>query len=80
MLDHSQRLRRPTPKRRAMPAPDPNARDPIAGQPRVQYLRSLVRSPLIDVGDYSYYDDPAGTERVETENVLYHYGPEKLII
>jgi virginiamycin A acetyltransferase len=63
-----------------MRVPDPLARDPVAGQPRVQFLRPFVTSPLIDVGDYSYYDDPKGAERFEHENVLYHYGPERLVV
>lgn len=34
------------------------------------------------VGDFSYYDDPAGAENFEDTNVLYHYpfSKEKLII
>lgn len=63
-----------------MPVPNPNARDPIQDQPRVQYLKTCITSPLIDVGDYSYYDDPRGPDRFQEENVLYHYGPERLII
>jgi len=61
-------------------SPSPDTRDPVQGQPRVQFLRSYVKSPLIEVGHYSYYDDPRGPERFERENVLYHYGPEKLIV
>lgn len=26
--------------------------------PRVVLLKPLVKSPLIEAGDYSYYDDP----------------------
>ena len=63
-----------------MSAPRPDARDPVAGQPRVQYLRSLITSPLIDVGAYSYYDDPVAPQRFQETNVLYHYGPERLVI
>ncbi len=61
-------------------APDPRAIRPLLGQPRVAYLRTVVTSALIDVGDYSYYDDPAGADRFERENVLYHFGPERLVI
>ena len=43
-------------------------------------LKPLVTSPLIEVGDYSYYDDPDDPTAFETRNVLYHYGPEKLVI
>ena len=63
-----------------MHAPDPTRRNPIAGQPRVQFLRNLITSPLIEAGEYSYYDDPNGAEAFERENVLYHYGPERLIV
>ncbi len=63
-----------------MTAPSSSMRDPIMGQPRVQYLKTLITSPLIEAGDYSYYDDPVAPERFEQKNVLYHYGPERLII
>jgi virginiamycin A acetyltransferase len=49
-------------------------------QPRVVLLKPLVTSPLIEVGEYSYYDDPDDPTAFETRNVLYHYGPEKLVI
>ncbi|MFI6996708.1 CatB-related O-acetyltransferase [Nocardia sp. NPDC050175] len=52
----------------------------MPGQPRVVQLRPLVTSPLIEVGEYSYYDDPDDPTAFETRNVLYHYGPDKLII
>ena len=63
-----------------MHAPDPTLHNPIPGQPRVQYLRNVITSPLIEAGEYSYYDDPNGAEAFERENVLYHYGPERLIV
>ncbi|MEU9204899.1 CatB-related O-acetyltransferase [Streptomyces sp. NPDC048332] len=64
-----------------MPVPaDPTRLHPMPGQPRVVLLKPLVTSPLIEVGEYSYYDDPDEATAFETRNVLYHYGPEKLII
>lgn len=63
-----------------MTAPDPATLHPMAGQPRVVLLKPLVTSPLIEVGEYSYYDDPGDPTAFETANVLYHYGPEKLVI
>jgi virginiamycin A acetyltransferase len=39
-------------------APDPMTLHPVAGQPRVVLLRPLITSPLIEVGEFSYYDDP----------------------
>jgi virginiamycin A acetyltransferase len=53
---------------------------PILDQPRVVLLKPLVTSPLIEAGEYSYYDDPDDPTAFESRNVLYHYGPEKLII
>ncbi|MYR57954.1 antibiotic acetyltransferase, partial [Streptomyces sp. SID625] len=64
-----------------MPVPaDPTILHPMPGQPRVVLLKSLVKSPLTEVGEYSYYDDPDDATAFETRNVLYHYGPEKLVI
>ncbi|HBF81119.1 MAG TPA: acetyltransferase [Streptomyces sp.] len=60
--------------------PDPSVLHPMAGQPRVVQLKPLVTSPLIEVGDYSYYDDPEHATEFEARNVLYHYGPERLVI
>jgi virginiamycin A acetyltransferase len=63
-----------------VPAPDPTVLHPMAGQERVVLLKPLVTSPLIEIGEYTYYDDPAEPTAFETKNVLYHYGPEKLVI
>jgi virginiamycin A acetyltransferase len=59
---------------------DPTVLHPMPEQPRVVLLKPLVTSPLIEVGEYSYYDDPDEPTAFETRNVLYHYGPEKLVI
>jgi virginiamycin A acetyltransferase len=61
-------------------AADPNVLHPMPEQPRVVLLKPLVTSPLIEIGEFSYYDDPDDPTAFETRNVLYHYGPEKLII
>ncbi|MFE7589214.1 CatB-related O-acetyltransferase [Kitasatospora sp. NPDC057512] len=64
-----------------MPAvPDPTVLHPFPEQPRVVLLKPLVTSPLIEVGEYSYYDDPDDPTAFQTRNVLYHYGPERLVI
>ena len=60
--------------------PDPDVLHPVSGQPRVVMLKPLITSPLIDVGEFSYYDDPDDPTGFQTRNVLYHYGPERLII
>lgn len=43
-------------------------------------LKPLITSRLIEVGDYSYYDDPEHATDFETRNVTHHYGPERLVI
>lgn len=59
---------------------DPTVLHPMPDQPRVVLLKPLVKSPLIDVGEFTYYDDPVDATAFETRNVLYHYGPERLVI
>ena len=59
---------------------DPSVLNPMHDQPRVALLKPLVTSPLIEVGEFSYYDDPDDPTAFETRNVLHHYGPEKPII
>jgi virginiamycin A acetyltransferase len=63
-----------------LPVTAPTTLHPMPGQPRVVLLKPLVTSPLIEVGEYSYYDDPDDPTAFETRNVRYHYGPEKLVI
>jgi virginiamycin A acetyltransferase len=46
----------------------------------VVFLKPLVSSPKIVVGEYTYYDDPDGATEFEHRNVLYAYGPERLVI
>ena len=44
----------------------------MPGFPQVGYLKNFITSPNIEVGDYTYYDDPDGPEHFE-KNVLYHF-------
>ena len=44
------------------------------------YLRPLVTDPRIEVGEYTYYDDPDDALGFERNAFLYGYGPERLII
>lgn len=68
--------------------PDPGALYPdvygpnggrVTGPAPLVFLRPLVRSPLTSVGDYTYFADPDPTT-FERENVLFHYGPGRLVI
>lgn len=65
-----------------MHGPSPNDPHPMAGFPQVGFLKPLVTHPNIEIGDYTYYDDPDGPERFQTHNVLYHFPfiGDKLII
>jgi virginiamycin A acetyltransferase len=60
--------------------PDPETLHPLEGHPRVVFLKPLIRSPNISVGEYTYYDDPDDPEAFERNNVLYAFGPERLAI
>ncbi|MFI6848896.1 CatB-related O-acetyltransferase [Kitasatospora sp. NPDC050467] len=60
--------------------PDHTMLHPLAGHDRVVMLRPLVTDPRIQVGEYTYFDDPDGATRFEERNVLYAYGPEQLVI
>jgi len=64
-----------------MNGPNPNNPSPMQGFPQVGYLKNFITSPKIEVGDYTYYDDPDGPEHFE-KNVLYHFDfiGDKLII
>lgn len=60
--------------------PDPTVTHPLPEFDRVVFLKPLIASEKIQVGDYTYYDDPVAAERFETDNVLYSYGEERLVI
>lgn len=60
--------------------PDPTTTHPLEGHKRVVFLKPLVRSPLISVGEFSYFDDPDDPTGFERNSVLYSYGPERLVI
>lgn len=52
--------------------PDPNNSFPLPAHPRTVFLKNHITRPNILVGDYTYYDDPAGVTNFEA-NVLYHF-------
>ncbi|MES2819268.1 MAG: Vat family streptogramin A O-acetyltransferase [Pseudomonadota bacterium] len=53
-----------------MVGPDPRNPFPMEGFPQVCYIKNRVNNPQIEIGDFSYYDDPDGAENFE-RNVLY---------
>ncbi|MBN9069774.1 MAG: CatB-related O-acetyltransferase [Rhizobiales bacterium] len=56
-----------------MPLPDPHVVHPMPDQKRCGFLKPLVTRPTIEIGDFTYYDDPLGPERFEEQCVLYHF-------
>ncbi len=61
--------------------PDPSLIHPIPGVSQIVFLKNSVTNPNIQVGDYTYLDDPDGALNFE-KNVLYHFDfiGDKLII
>lgn len=73
----------PAPETRLAPVstiPDPAIRFPLPHTDRTVFLAPHITSDSIEVGDYTYFDDPHAATEFETNNVLYPFGPEKLII
>jgi virginiamycin A acetyltransferase len=62
------------------PIPDPMTVHPVAGHERVAFLKPVVTDPRIEVGEYTYYDDPHGAVDFERKAFLYAVGPERLVI
>ncbi|WP_136686110.1 hypothetical protein [Falsirhodobacter xinxiangensis] len=53
---------------------NPDVLHPVPAHPRIVFLRPLAAGrPNVDVGPFSYYDDPAGPERFFDDNVLHHF-------
>lgn len=65
-----------------MPAPDPTQLHPSTRPEltNVVMLANQVTSELIDVGEFTYYDDEGWRGPFESTNVLYHHGPQRLVI
>jgi virginiamycin A acetyltransferase len=62
--------------------PDPLARTPIPGAPRLAFLRAVVDHPQVEVGDFTYYDDPDGPEHFLARCVpyLFDFIGDRLVI
>lgn len=56
-----------------MTGPNPGIKHPIFMHPRVGFLKALVDAPNIEIGDFTYYDDPAGPDKFVERCVLHHY-------
>ncbi len=53
-----------------MPFPAASNPHPMAGFPQICFIANTVRNPQIEIGAYTYYDDPENSEDFE-RNVLY---------
>jgi len=56
-----------------MIGPNPNIKHPIPMHTRVGFLKGLVTAPNIEIGDFTYYDDPDGPDKFAERCVLHHY-------
>jgi virginiamycin A acetyltransferase len=52
--------------------PDPDLLYPVPGQPRIMFAKNIPGLSNVDVGAYTYYDDPAGPDAFK-RNILYHF-------
>ncbi len=53
--------------------PDPNQVHPMDGIAQVAFLKPIVDHPMVEIGDYTYYDDPDGPEKFLQTCVRYHF-------
>lgn len=57
-----------------MSGPNPGIKHPMPMHPRVGFLKPLLEGRAnIEVGEFTYYDDPDGPEHFAERCVLYHY-------
>lgn len=55
-----------------MNGPNPDTTYPMEGFPQICFLKNVITRPNIEIGDFTYYDDPDGVDNFE-KNVLYHF-------
>ena len=52
--------------------PDHNKIHPVKSFTQVCFIKNTIKNPNIEIGDYTYYDDPEDSTNFE-KNVLYHF-------
>ena len=57
----------------AKTGPNPAALYPLPAAPQVAFLKNVVDHPMIEIGAYTYYDDPDGPEHFVDRCVRYHF-------
>jgi virginiamycin A acetyltransferase len=55
-----------------MEIPDHYQIHPVGGFKQICFIKNTVKNPNIEIGDYTYYDDPEDSVNFE-RNVLYHF-------
>ncbi|PIE54538.1 MAG: chloramphenicol acetyltransferase [Dethiosulfovibrio peptidovorans] len=63
-----------------MKGPDPDRIQPRKRYAQLVFLKNVIKSPNIEVGDYTYYDDIRGDKPLEFEKNVIHSMQEKLVI
>ena len=65
-----------------MLGPNPSIKHPIPMHKRVGFLKALVDAENVEIGDFTYYDDPEGPDLFLQKCVLHHYPfiGDKLVI
>ena len=53
--------------------PNPEQTHPMQGVNQIAFLKPIVDHPMIEIGEYTYYDDPAGPENFLANCVRYHF-------
>lgn len=54
--------------------PNPSVKHPMPMHPRVGFLKPLTAGlPNVEIGEFTYYDDPGGPEHFAEKCILYHY-------
>ena len=56
-----------------MTGPNPDIKHPMPMHRRVGFLKPLITAENIEVGDFTYYDDPDGPDLFQEKCVLHHY-------
>ena len=56
-----------------MDGPNPAIKHPMPLHKRVGFLKPLIDADNIEIGDFTYYDNPEGPDRFVEECVLHHY-------
>ncbi|MGF7008678.1 CatB-related O-acetyltransferase [Aminobacter sp. BE322] len=56
-----------------MQGPNPSIKHPMPMHKRVGFLKPLVDAENIEIGDFTYYDDPEGPDLFQLKCVLHHY-------